>query len=224
MRSRVVSVRCCFQQATFLIFFAVACVLYVGGGCINSGASEALATLARNADIIRLADGSDAVALLWDVCRIPDFRKVMSDAHAHLLGLIYRHLAGSQSRLPADWLADQVARIDRTDGDTYTRQEFIDQYGVTAEWDAAGLDRGGGRGPRRRRHRGRGGVGARERLRARVQRRPRRRCPRRRPRSRRSQRRRSRTQSVAVKGGSTGLVIASTTTTTTPATRPHAQE
>ena len=26
------SVRCCLQQATFLIFFAVACVLYVGGG------------------------------------------------------------------------------------------------------------------------------------------------------------------------------------------------
>jgi len=25
-------VRCCLQQASFLIFFAVACVLYVGGG------------------------------------------------------------------------------------------------------------------------------------------------------------------------------------------------
>ena len=86
---------------------------------------QALAALARDADIVRLADGPDAVALLWDVCRLPDFRKVMSDAHARLLGRIYRHLAGPRCRLPADWLADQVARIDRTDGDIETLVQRI---------------------------------------------------------------------------------------------------
>ncbi len=55
--------------------------------------------------------------LLWEVCQIPDFRKVMSDTHARLLAQIYRHLAGSTGRLPTDWVAGHVARLDRTDGD-----------------------------------------------------------------------------------------------------------
>ena len=86
---------------------------------------QALAILALDADITRLAVGPDAVALLWDVCRIPDFRKVLSDAHARLLGRIYRHLAGPKSRLPTDWLADQLARIERTDGDIETLVQRI---------------------------------------------------------------------------------------------------
>ena len=86
---------------------------------------QALAALALDADIAPLAVGPDAVELLWDVCRIPDFSNVMSDAHARLLGRIYRHLAGPRSRLPADWLADQVARIERTDGDIETLVQRI---------------------------------------------------------------------------------------------------
>ena len=44
----------------------------------------ALAALVRDADIMRRAgDASDTVRLLWDVCQIPDFRKIMSDQHMH---------------------------------------------------------------------------------------------------------------------------------------------
>ena len=42
----------------------------------------------------QLASHPAAVRLLWEVCQIPDFRKVMSDTHARLLAQIYRHLAG----------------------------------------------------------------------------------------------------------------------------------
>ena len=86
---------------------------------------QALAILARDGDIASLAVGADAVELLWEVCRVPDFRKVMSDAHARLLGRLYRHLAGPSGRLPTDWMADQVARIDRTDGDIETLVQRI---------------------------------------------------------------------------------------------------
>ena len=58
--------------------------------------------------------------LLWEVCQIPDFRKVMSDAHTRLLGQIFRHLTAPEGRLPTDWVAGQVARLDRTDGDIDT--------------------------------------------------------------------------------------------------------
>ena len=86
---------------------------------------QALTILGRDEDIASLAAGPGAVELLWDVCRVPDFRKVMSDAHARLLGRIYRHLAGPSGRLPTDWMADQVARIDRTDGDIETLVQRI---------------------------------------------------------------------------------------------------
>jgi ATP-dependent RNA helicase SUPV3L1/SUV3 len=77
----------------------------------------ALRALAKQADIAALASNRGAVRLLWEVCQIPDFRKVMSDTHARLLGQIYRHLAGPKERLPTDWVARQVERLDNDDGD-----------------------------------------------------------------------------------------------------------
>jgi ATP-dependent RNA helicase SUPV3L1/SUV3 len=80
----------------------------------------ALAALARNADIRRRAAAPRAVSLLWEVCRIPDFRKLMSENHANLLARVYRFLSGPEERLPADWIDRQVARLDRTCGDMHT--------------------------------------------------------------------------------------------------------
>jgi ATP-dependent RNA helicase SUPV3L1/SUV3 len=57
------------------------------------------------------------VELLWEVCRIPDFQSVMTDAHARLLARIYGHLRGPAGRIPEDVLAAHVRDIDRTDGD-----------------------------------------------------------------------------------------------------------
>jgi ATP-dependent RNA helicase SUPV3L1/SUV3 len=90
---------------------------------------QVLAALGRSPDIADLAQGADAVRLLWDVCQVPDFRKVMSEAHARLLGLIYRYLMGAGNhkgeRLPTDWVAKQVANIDRVDGDIETLMQRI---------------------------------------------------------------------------------------------------
>jgi len=80
----------------------------------------ALRALAQMSDIALLAKSPAAVRLLWEVCQIPDFRKVMSDNHARLLAQIYRHLAGASGRLPTDWVAGQMSRLDRLDGDIDT--------------------------------------------------------------------------------------------------------
>jgi ATP-dependent RNA helicase SUPV3L1/SUV3 len=80
----------------------------------------ALAALARDPDVADRARGRAAVRLLWEVCQIPDFQKVMSDQHAALLTRIYRHLTDGDEFVPVDWVARQVARIDRTDGDIDT--------------------------------------------------------------------------------------------------------
>jgi ATP-dependent RNA helicase SUPV3L1/SUV3 len=60
------------------------------------------------------------VQLLWDVCRIPDFRSASDNDHISLLGRIFEFLVGrgiGGGRIPSDWLAKAIARIDRTDGD-----------------------------------------------------------------------------------------------------------
>ncbi|MFQ5957813.1 MAG: helicase-related protein [Alphaproteobacteria bacterium] len=80
----------------------------------------ALAALARDDEIAALAATPDAVRRLWEVCRIPDYRKLMADAHVRLLDRIYRHLMQGDGRLPDDWVARLVARHDRSEGDIDT--------------------------------------------------------------------------------------------------------
>lgn len=77
----------------------------------------ALTHLARDPDILKLANHPERVKLLWDVAQVPDFRKVMADAHTRLLAQLFRHLTGPGRRLPTDWLAGHVGRLDRTDGE-----------------------------------------------------------------------------------------------------------
>jgi ATP-dependent RNA helicase SUPV3L1/SUV3 len=78
---------------------------------------RALQNLARNQDIAAIATHPGAVRLLWEVCQIPDFRKVMTESHTRLLARCFLHLASPGERLPTDWIAGQVANLDRTDGD-----------------------------------------------------------------------------------------------------------
>ncbi|MCU9849818.1 helicase-related protein [Defluviimonas sp. WL0024] len=53
--------------------------------------------------------------LLWDVCRIPDFQGISSQEHANLLQRIFGFL--QDGHVPDDWLAAQIRRIDKTEGD-----------------------------------------------------------------------------------------------------------
>lgn len=80
----------------------------------------ALAALIRDGAILERAATRAAVQLLWDVCQIPDFRKVMVDHHAQLLSRIFTTLRDNDGNLPEDWVAEQIARLDRTDGDIDT--------------------------------------------------------------------------------------------------------
>ena len=76
----------------------------------------ALKTLADIPEVrARIRDARD-VKLLWEVCRIPDFRSISATEHAGLLGRIHEFLHDGGT-IPADWLARNIARIDRTDGD-----------------------------------------------------------------------------------------------------------
>ncbi|UWQ23043.1 helicase-related protein [Jannaschia sp. W003] len=66
----------------------------------------------------RLGHARD-VRLLWDVCRIPDFQGISHGEHTNLLARIYDFLH-ERGRVPEDWFARQVKRIDRTQGEIDT--------------------------------------------------------------------------------------------------------
>jgi ATP-dependent RNA helicase SUPV3L1/SUV3 len=76
----------------------------------------ALKTLSQDAEVIARASDGTSVKLLWDVCRIPDFRGISHGEHAGLLGTIFGYLH-ERGSIPNDWFARQIKRIDRTHGD-----------------------------------------------------------------------------------------------------------
>lgn len=77
---------------------------------------NALKTLSQVAEVAARATDGPSIRLLWDVCRIPDFRGISHAEHASLLEVIYGHLHERNS-IPDDFMARQIRRIDRTDGD-----------------------------------------------------------------------------------------------------------
>ncbi|MGK4001589.1 helicase-related protein [Sorangium sp. So ce1036] len=82
--------------------------------------TAALARLAEDPEIRARARGDEAVGLLWEVCRIPDFRKLLFESHVALLAEIFGQLSGPRAALDADWMAARVAEIDDVGGDIDT--------------------------------------------------------------------------------------------------------
>ncbi len=79
----------------------------------------ALDALARDAETRDMAQGRSAVERLWEVCQVPDYRKVASAAHAELVGTIYQSLM-RDGAIADDWFARQIRHVDRADGDIDT--------------------------------------------------------------------------------------------------------
>ncbi|AXC51177.1 disulfide oxidoreductase [Paracoccus suum] len=76
------------------------------------GALKALRDMPEMRDRVT---GPKDVRLLWDVCRVPDFRGISPAEHTTLLTRLFGFL--QDGGVPGDWLARQVARIDKTGGD-----------------------------------------------------------------------------------------------------------
>jgi ATP-dependent RNA helicase SUPV3L1/SUV3 len=80
--------------------------------------------VARDEDVRTLARTRDAVERLWEVCQVPDYRKISPASHSELVVALYGFLM-RQGRIPDDWFAGQVAQADRTDGDIDTLSQRI---------------------------------------------------------------------------------------------------
>ena len=80
----------------------------------------ALENVSHDRDLTALATTRDAVSRLWDVCQVPDYRKISTQDHAELVATLYKFIMAPEGRIPVDWFSKQVAFADRTDGDIDT--------------------------------------------------------------------------------------------------------
>jgi len=59
----------------------------------------------------------ERVRRLWEVCQLPDFRKISPEEHARLAGRIAGYVLGPKGRIPDDWAGAEIDKLDRTHGD-----------------------------------------------------------------------------------------------------------
>jgi ATP-dependent RNA helicase SUPV3L1/SUV3 len=88
--------------------------------------AQALERLAGDPDIRRLATGRERVALLWDVCSLPDYRRIAPAQHSDLVSSLFLDLA-RHGHVDESYMAEQVRRADSTEGDIDTLSGRIAQ-------------------------------------------------------------------------------------------------
>src|SRR5215468_3092990 len=88
------------------------------GGLTRAPVAEDILVLehaARDDDVRNMATTPEAIARLWEVCQVPDYRRISPATHAELVMTIYGFLM-RDGKLPTDWFASQVEQADSTEG------------------------------------------------------------------------------------------------------------
>ncbi len=78
----------------------------------------------RDDDVRQMATTPEAVARLWEVCQVPDYRKISPASHAELAMTLFGFLM-REGKIPTDWFAKQVDFADHDDGDIDTLSNRI---------------------------------------------------------------------------------------------------
>src|SRR5690242_16066938 len=79
---------------------------------------------ARDEDVRGLARTVADISRLWEICQVPDYRKIAPATHAELVVTLYGFLM-REGNIPTDWFARQVSLADRTEGDIDTLSNRI---------------------------------------------------------------------------------------------------
>ena len=68
--------------------------------------------LSLDSDISKYLITPSNIRLLWDVCRIPDFQKIMNDNYIELLKNIFLTLVKNEFFLPEEWFHQYVSKLE----------------------------------------------------------------------------------------------------------------
>ncbi|GBE43607.1 ski2-like helicase [bacterium BMS3Bbin10] len=80
----------------------------------------ALENVSSDEKVKALAIAPAAIARLWEVCQIPDYRKISAADHAAIITQLYCHLLSENGHIPEDWFTDQLRHAENTSGDIDT--------------------------------------------------------------------------------------------------------
>lgn len=91
---------------------------------------QALLRLSEREAVARLASTEERVRLLWDVCSVPDFRKLLFEAHVDFLEELYLELVRN-GRVRDEWIERRVRELEDTSGDVET---LVARIATTRIW------------------------------------------------------------------------------------------
>ncbi|WP_408744081.1 helicase-related protein [Acetobacter fabarum] len=77
---------------------------------------QTLSALMQTPAVRTLATTTAHTRLLWEICQIPDFRKLGLDSHIRLCGQLFSILA-KDGQLPSSWLKGRLASLEHTGGE-----------------------------------------------------------------------------------------------------------
>ena len=95
---------------------------------------QVLKRLAAEEEVAAQATSPAAVQRLWNVCGLPDYRKTGPEAHARVVGRMFRHLSEGNGHLPTDWIAREVGQLDNLQGDI---GQLADRIAAARTWTYA---------------------------------------------------------------------------------------
>ena len=72
--------------------------------------------LINDPQVKKYLDNQTSIKLLWEVCRIPDFQKIMNDNYIELLKNIFLILVTNGLKIPESWLSNRIERLNNFDG------------------------------------------------------------------------------------------------------------
>ncbi|MDS7598174.1 helicase-related protein [Agrobacterium tumefaciens] len=87
---------------------------------------QSLEYLSRYPEIIDVTTSPERVEKLWEACALPDYRRIAPAQHADLISTLYFDLV-KRGTVNEDFMAEQVRRADRTDGEIDTLSARIAQ-------------------------------------------------------------------------------------------------
>ncbi len=79
-----------------------------------------LRALGNDPDVRQNARDPATVSRLWQLCSLPDFRKLGVEHHARLVAQLYSHLGTGAGHIPNDLIAREVTRLETIEGDIDT--------------------------------------------------------------------------------------------------------
>ena len=70
--------------------------------------------LCLDSDVNQYLTNPENIRLLWNICCIPDFQKIINDNHIALLKNVFLTLIKNDFFLPEDWIYNNVSKLEIT--------------------------------------------------------------------------------------------------------------